>query len=79
MLVAIVAVLILLGGLGGVAWWLAGGSIAPWPSDRRQTAATFVGSEACAGCHQTQAERWRGSQHKHAMAHATEQSVLGGP
>ena len=41
------------------------------------SAATFVGSETCAGCHQAQAELWRGSQHKHAMDHATEKSVLG--
>lgn len=38
---------------------------------------TFVGSETCAGCHRTQAEQWHGSQHKHAMDHATEKSVLG--
>jgi predicted CXXCH cytochrome family protein len=37
----------------------------------------FVGSEACAGCHQAEAELWRGSQHKNAMDHATEKSVLG--
>jgi hypothetical protein len=76
MLAAVVVMLIL---AGGAAWWLAEGSVAPWSADRLPTATTFVGSEACAGCHQTQAERWRGSQHKHAMAHATEQSVLGGP
>ena len=40
-------------------------------------AATFVGSETCAGCHRAQAELWHGSQHKHAMDHATEKSVLG--
>jgi predicted CXXCH cytochrome family protein len=40
-------------------------------------AASFVGSTACAGCHQTQAELWRGSQHRHAMDHATEATVLG--
>ena len=40
-------------------------------------AATFVGSETCAGCHRIEAELWRGSQHKHAMEHATEKSVLG--
>ncbi len=39
--------------------------------------ATFVGSETCAGCHQTQAELWRSSQHKQAMDHATEKTVLG--
>jgi predicted CXXCH cytochrome family protein len=40
-------------------------------------AATFVGSETCAGCHRAEAELWRTSQHKHAMDHATEKSVLG--
>ena len=30
----------------------------------------FVGSETCASCHQKQAEAWRGSHHRHAMAHA---------
>jgi predicted CXXCH cytochrome family protein len=39
--------------------------------------AAFVGSEACASCHQSQAELWRASQHKQAMDHATEKSVLG--
>jgi Flp pilus assembly protein TadD len=39
--------------------------------------ATFVGSETCAGCHRAEAELWRASQHKHAMDHATEKSVLG--
>jgi predicted CXXCH cytochrome family protein len=40
-------------------------------------AATFVGSETCAGCHRAQAELWRDSQHKLAMQHATDKSVLG--
>jgi predicted CXXCH cytochrome family protein len=39
--------------------------------------ATFVGSETCAGCHRAEAELWHGSQHKHAMDHATTDSVLG--
>lgn len=39
--------------------------------------AAFVGSESCADCHETEAQLWRGSQHKHAMDHATETSVLG--
>jgi predicted CXXCH cytochrome family protein len=42
-----------------------------------EPAAMFVGSEACAGCHRAEADLWRSSQHKHAMDHATEQSVLG--
>jgi predicted CXXCH cytochrome family protein len=41
------------------------------------TSLNFVGSDACATCHQAEAELWRVSQHKHAMDHATEKSVLG--
>src|ERR1700736_3857421 len=41
------------------------------------SAATFAGSETCAGCHQAQAELWQSSQHKHAMAHAIDKSILG--
>ena len=39
--------------------------------------ATFVGSETCAACHRTEAELWRSSQHRLAMDHATDTSVLG--
>jgi hypothetical protein len=42
-----------------------------------QSAASFVGSETCAGCHRGEAEQWQNSQHKHAMAHVTDASVLG--
>lgn len=53
-----------------------------WPllSSRRAeppAAAAFVGSEACAGCHRAETDLWRASQHKQAMDHATEKSVLG--
>src|SRR5438270_2064711 len=44
---------------------------------RAVAAATFVGSEACAGCHRSEAALWRGSQHRLAMQHATDKSVLG--
>lgn len=37
----------------------------------------FVGSETCATCHEPQAAAWRGSHHRHAMAHANETTVLG--
>ena len=37
----------------------------------------FVGSEACAGCHQAETALWKQSQHRHAMQHATATSVLG--
>jgi predicted CXXCH cytochrome family protein len=40
-------------------------------------APAFVGSEACAGCHQAETALWKDSQHKHAMQHATAVSVLG--
>jgi predicted CXXCH cytochrome family protein len=47
------------------------------PPHDLDASATFVGSEACAGCHQTEAKLWQGSQHQLAMAHATDKSVLG--
>src|SRR5262245_27263485 len=42
-----------------------------------ELAAAFVGSDTCAGCHSAQAELWRSSQHKQAMQHANEKTVLG--
>ncbi len=39
--------------------------------------ARFVGSEACATCHQRETESWRGSHHAKAMAHASDKTVLG--
>jgi predicted CXXCH cytochrome family protein len=47
------------------------------PLNSLEANATFVGSETCAGCHQSEARLWQGSQHQLAMAHATEKSVLG--
>jgi predicted CXXCH cytochrome family protein len=40
-------------------------------------APSYVGSQTCAGCHPTQAKLWDASQHKAAMAHATDKTVLG--
>jgi tetratricopeptide (TPR) repeat protein len=40
-------------------------------------AAKYVGVEICAGCHQTQAERWKTSHHALAMENATPATVLG--
>ena len=40
-------------------------------------APTFVGSQACADCHRSETALWKASQHKHAMQHATDTSVLG--
>lgn len=39
--------------------------------------AAFVGSETCAGCHQAEAKLWNASQHKAAMQHANDKTVLG--
>jgi tetratricopeptide (TPR) repeat protein len=49
------------------------------PTSRVQGAgsAEFVGSDTCAGCHQTEAKLWSASQHKAAMQHATDKTVLG--
>ena len=38
---------------------------------------TFVGAEACSGCHPAETKAWRGSHHDLAMAEATEKTVLG--
>jgi predicted CXXCH cytochrome family protein len=40
-------------------------------------AVTFVGSDTCAGCHRAEARLWDASQHKAAMQHATDKTVLG--
>jgi predicted CXXCH cytochrome family protein len=39
--------------------------------------AAYVGVEVCAGCHQTQAERWKTSHHALAMEKATSATVRG--
>ena len=57
----------------GLGYWLLDRSAA----GTSNSAATFVGSETCAGCHQTEADLWHKSQHRVAMQHATENSVLG--
>ncbi len=38
---------------------------------------TFVGEEACQSCHEQQAVTWEHSDHAHAMAEATKESVRG--
>src|SRR5262249_22153199 len=39
--------------------------------------ATFVGSEACAGCHPAETALWRASQHRLAMQVPSDRTVLG--
>ena len=46
-------------------------------TETQNSAATFVGSATCAGCHQAEAKLWDTSQHKAAMAHASHKTVLG--
>ena len=60
----------------GIGFYYFNGSGSAWNA-RDASAATFVGSETCAGCHRAEAELWHTSQHKHAMDHATDKSVLG--
>ena len=60
----------------GVAFQLVNGS-GPASKPQNSSVATFIGSEACAGCHQAEAKLWNASQHKAAMQHATDKTVLG--
>jgi predicted CXXCH cytochrome family protein len=60
----------------GITFYLFNGSGSS-SHDRDASVAAFVGSETCAGCHQAEAKLWHNSNHEQAMAHATEQSVLG--
>ena len=57
---------------GVVSWPLLSGRPTEPPG-----AAAFGGSETCASCHPSEVDLWRGSQHRQAMDHATERSVLG--
>jgi predicted CXXCH cytochrome family protein len=63
--------------IGGLTFQRLTGDAARQDLSDASPAVAFVGSETCAGCHRAQAELWRRSQHKHAMDHATEKSVLG--
>ncbi|WP_430648728.1 tetratricopeptide repeat protein [Bradyrhizobium neotropicale] len=78
LIVSLAAVgVIAVGGL--VPLFLGGGFVLPKAlrSGGEAPALAFVGSEACAGCHQAETALWKESQHKHAMQHATAASVLG--
>jgi predicted CXXCH cytochrome family protein len=67
-------VLLLLGGAAGL--YVASGRLAS-PRTPALPPLAFVGSETCGRCHEAQAGLWAASQHKHAMAHASDASVLG--
>jgi hypothetical protein len=49
----------------------------PAPGAESTEKLSFVGSDICTGCHRKEGELWHGSQHAHAMDHATETSVIG--
>jgi Flp pilus assembly protein TadD len=58
----------------GLSWFVAAGSP---PLSPDQATPRFVGSRTCSVCHQAEAKLWQGSQHRHAMDHATDVSVRG--
>ena len=45
--------------------------------DTRALPPSFVGSEACAACHESEFAAWQGSHHELAMQPATDETVLG--
>ena len=57
--------------------WQARGPVGVPPESTMQAAPQFVGSTACAGCHATETEAWRGSHHQLAMQEANASTVLG--
>jgi tetratricopeptide (TPR) repeat protein len=73
-MVALTALAVLAAGL---LFQFRSGGVGKTPPRGLDAHATFVGSEICAGCHQSEAKLWQGSQHQLAMAHATGKSVLG--
>ena len=71
---AALALLIVLAiGLGFLLAHGGGQARSPWGA----SVANFVGNEVCAQCHAAEAKLWHSSQHKLAMQHATDGSVLG--
>jgi tetratricopeptide (TPR) repeat protein len=50
---------------------------APYGSIESDRSADFVGSKKCMDCHRGEYDKWHNSHHDHAMAVASEQSVLG--
>lgn len=56
---------------------LVGAATADAATPGQQEAQGWVGSDACAQCHSTQYQAWRGSHHDLAMQRASEKSVLG--
>lgn len=61
----------------GLLYALYGTPAKPPQAGNSMPAPSFVGSDTCASCHSGEAKLWHGSQHAHAMAHATKDTVLG--
>jgi predicted CXXCH cytochrome family protein len=68
------AALVLLAGAGAF-WWH--GTDWHRPGGGVGEKLAYVGSDTCATCHRDEATLWHGSQHAHAMAHASDKTVLG--
>src|SRR5262245_28680435 len=67
-------------GLTSAVLWHQASGATPKSGERVEAAAApaqFVGSAACASCHQRETDGWRSSQHHDAMAEATAHTVLG--
>jgi tetratricopeptide (TPR) repeat protein len=62
--------------IGAGAWWTLRPATAPTASHPHADA-RFVGSQACAACHEAAYAAWQGSQHARAMQHANASTVLG--
>ena len=60
-----------------IAGAMAGPVASAEPAQPQAGASGFVGSGACAGCHEAETKAWRGSDHDLAMAEATDATVLG--
>jgi predicted CXXCH cytochrome family protein len=52
-------------------------ALAGWMTARADEAPTFVGAQACAGCHAAEFDTWKGSHHALAMQPVTAGNVLG--
>jgi predicted CXXCH cytochrome family protein len=59
----------------GALYWFSGSDIPVQPHPTVEL--NFVGSQTCSTCHAAEAQLWQGSQHRHAMDHASVQSVRG--
>lgn len=74
---AVLALLAISVGVAFITWSVLSRGAPDTSRPTTQAAATYVGSSACADCHERQYELWTGSDHDLAMQVASEESVLG--